>query len=124
MKKLADKIDSGEYATFLKQGQGSWETFNRSVKESYIASDLIQDIRKIMNAFNTEIGISNTNVEKKERMVADEVNSNNAETMIKMDVILDRLKGQCAELNSIAGSSIISVDWRYKENELSQNLNA
>lgn len=124
LKKLADKIDSGEYATFLKQGQGSWETFNRNVKESYIVSDLIQDIRKIMNNFNTEIGIPNTNVEKKERMVSDEVNSNNVETMLKMDEILDRLKGQCAELNSIAGSSIISVDWRYRENELSQNINA
>ena len=77
-----------------------------------------------MNAFNTEIGIPNTNVEKKERMVSDEVNSNNVETMLKMDDILDRLKGQCKELNTMAGGQIISVDWRYKENELSQNLNA
>lgn len=120
LKKLADKIDSGEYATFLKQGQGSWETFNRNIKESYIAPELIQDIRKIMNAFNTEIGIPNTNVEKKERMVSDEVNSNNVETMLKMDEILDRLKGQCRELNQIAGGDIISVDWRFRD-ELQKN---
>lgn len=123
LKKLADVVDSGEYATFLKQGQGSWETFNRNIKESYIAPELIQDIRKIMNAFNTEIGIPNTNVEKKERMVSDEVNSNNVETLIKMDEILDRLKGQCGELNRIAGRDIISVEWRYKLDELPENSN-
>ena len=54
-------------------------------------------------------------------MVSDEVNSNNVETMLKMDEILGRLKGQCRELNSIAGGDIISVDWRYRTDDLSQS---
>ena len=118
------KREMGENAKPARAGKLNAETKFVLENFGFEAPELIQDIRKIMNSFNTEIGIPNTNVEKKERMVSDEVNSNNIETQIKMDEILDRLKGQCKELNTMAGVQIISVDWRYKENELSQNLNA
>lgn len=64
-----------------------------------------------MNMFNTDFGIPNANTEKKERLITDEVNANNGDTKILPQERLDNFKAVCAQLNRMAGTTLMSVDW-------------
>ena len=111
--KIFDKILKGEPATITKKSNvGTWDYFSQNVKQNYIVSDILVDMRKLLNAFNTEFGIPNANTEKKERMVVDEVNSNNGDTKVRAAMWLESLQDTCKQLNSIAGEELMSVDWR------------
>ena len=96
-KMLYDDIASGRPAVVvdknLTRDDGSLgiEMFNQQLSNTYIAGDVLEDMRKIKQQFDTEIGIPNANTEKKERLVTDEVNSNNVETRAKLDLWLESL---------------------------------
>lgn len=127
-KKLYDKVISGEVAVFTKStATGTWDYFSQNVGQNYIIDRILVDVRKILNAFNTEIGIPNTNVEKKERMNVDEVNSNNGDTKVRAALWLEEFQKTCEQLNRIAGRTILSVNWRkeVKDNDMSgvSNIN-
>lgn len=119
MKKMYDKIASGEPAVFYdkgyidKDGNPLWECFNRDVKSTYIANEILDDLRKIENMFDTHIGIPNTNLAKKERMITDEVNQNNVETYTLTSKWLENLQAGCKKVNNMFGINL-SVDWRFK----------
>lgn len=80
MKKMYDDISCGKPAVFVKETQVNEASFFfNHVKENFVA-DTIQDLkRSIINEFLSEIGINNQNIEKKERLITDEVNANNDE---------------------------------------------
>ena len=58
--------------------------FKNDVKNTYIADMVQAEKRAIYNEFLTQIGINNAAEEKRERLLVDEVNSNNDELMINM----------------------------------------
>ena len=98
-KKMFDKVASGNPAVVLdkslfnEDGSPRWTPFTQNVKNTYIITDLINDIRCIRNEFLTEIGIpNNNNSNKRERMIVDEVNANNVETQAKASIWLDSIK--------------------------------
>lgn len=119
-KKLSDKISSGEVAVvvdknlFKEDGSKNWEAFEQNLKQVYIASDVLSDMRKIEAMFDTDIGIPNANTDKRERLITDEVNANNIETVSKCSMWLDELKESCAKTNNMFGLNI-SVDWRFPQ---------
>ena len=53
--------------------------FTMPAKENFISDDIQLLKRKIINEFLTDIGINNTNLDKRERLTDDEVNANNEE---------------------------------------------
>lgn len=120
-KKMIDSIMLGEPAVViddkLKNDDGSqaWNLFTNNLHNNYIAGDLMQDLRKLRDGFCTEIGIPNSNTEKKERMLTDEVNSNNVETFSRVDMWLEELqesiKKSVEMFPEISGK--FSVNWRY-----------
>lgn len=112
-KKIIDQILNGEPAVVSKETKTpqNIDYFSQNVKQNYIVSDVIIDMRKLLNAFNTEFGIPNANTEKKERMIIDEVNANNAETKTRAQMWLDSFKATCDELNTLAGMKLMGVDW-------------
>lgn len=111
LKKLFDRVLSGEMAVFTKQNlTGKWELFVQNVGQNYIADRILADLKKIENRFNTEWGIPNTNVEKKERMSETEVESNDGETKSKIWIVLDRLKRQVDSFNSQFGAELMKVE--------------
>ena len=122
-KKLYDCFASGEPATavgknlFDEDGNPKWNIFNQNLKQTYIASDLISDMRKIETMFCTDIGIPNANTDKRERLITDEVNANNFETRSKCALWLEELQQGCSDARAMFGIDI-SVDWRYTDNEL------
>lgn len=116
-KKMFDDVASGEPAVFVDkqlfddQGRENWFTFSNNLKENYLASDLLSDLRKIEAMFDTDIGIPNANTDKRERLITDEVNANNFETRSKAQLWLESLKEGVEETNEMFGLDL-SVDWK------------
>lgn len=116
-KKLYDQISAGNPAAvidknlFNDDGSTNWQSFFQNVGQNYIVSDLLSDMRKIENMFDTHIGIPNANTDKRERLVTDEVNANNVETYSKCALWLESLQESCRKANKMFGLDLW-VDWR------------
>ena len=81
MEKVYDQISNGKPAVFIrKNGEEPFEhaIFN-NVKNTYIGNDLIITKQSIFNEFKSEIGINNSNTQKKERLITSEVENNKEE---------------------------------------------
>lgn len=117
-KKMFDKISSGETAVVIDKnlygddGGKTWEAFEQNLKQVYIGSDILSDMRKIEAMFDTDIGIPNANTDKRERLVTDEVNANNIETLSKCAMWLESIQESVKKVNAMFGLNI-SVDWRF-----------
>lgn len=79
----------------------SWELLN--VKNTFIGNDVSLLKQTIWNEFLTEIGIPNFNREKRERMITDEVNANNAETAFSMSHWLEEIRAGMDRANKMFG---------------------
>jgi hypothetical protein len=124
-KKMYDRVASGEVCTVIDKnlykddGSRAWEAFEQNLKQVYISSDILSDMRKIEAMFDTDIGIPNANTDKRERLVTDEVNANNIETASKCSLWLEQLQESVERTNNMFGTDI-SVEWRFPD---AYNLN-
>lgn len=120
-KKLYDKIASGEPCAVIDKnlykddGGRSWESFEQNLKQTYIAGDVLSDMRKIEAMFDTDIGIPNANTDKAERLITDEVNANNIETISKCAMWLEAIRESVEKVNRMFNLNI-SVNWRFPIN--------
>ena len=106
---------------FDDQGKPAWFPFTQNIKESYILSDLLSDMRKIESMFDTDFGIPNANTDKRERLVTDEVNANNVETALTSEMWLETLRNGMEKANKMFNLTL-SVDWRIKpQQEVTEN---
>lgn len=118
-KKMYDELSSGNPAVVIDKkllddkGQPVWFPFTQDVKASYVASDLLSDMRKIESMFDTDIGIPNANTDKKERLITDEVNANNIETATRCELWLESIKKGLTKANEMFNLKL-AVDWRVK----------
>lgn len=118
-KKMFDQISNGEPAVVIgknlmdEQGKPSWFPFVQNIKESYVASDILSDMRKIEAMFDTDLGIPNANTDKRERLITDEVNANNVETATRCELWLEEIRKGLNKANEMFGLSL-AVDWRVK----------
>lgn len=116
-KKLYDQIASGEPAAYIDKnlyrddGTPTWNFFNQNLRETYIAGDILNDMRLWEMKFDNEIGIPTTNTTKKERLITDEANSAIEESRTKAQLWLDELQESCRKINSMFGINLW-VDWR------------
>lgn len=112
MKNVYDKIGSGNPSVVMEKGMynpdgtKTWEPFEQNVGQNYIASQVLSDIRKIETMFDTEIGIPNANTDKRERLIKDEVSSNNIETKTKVELWIESLEKGCNEVKNMFGVEI------------------
>lgn len=119
-KKTIDKVTSGESCVvtgkelFSEDGTPMWSTFAQNLKQNYIASQQLEDLKKLKLMFDTDVGIPNANTEKKERLTDDEVNSNNVETQTKIELIADSLEESAKRVNKMFGTNI-SFKLKFKE---------
>lgn len=60
----------------------------------------------ILNEIFTDLGINNANMDKRERMVANEVEANNEQVKASEDVMLKVREQACKEINRIFGTNI------------------
>ena len=118
MKAIFDDVASGKPAVFFDKslrdpmtGNLNVEMFNNNLSSNYIVDKILSDIKTVIQMYDSEIGIPNSS-EKRERMIADEVNQNNVETFTRSEMWLTRLQENCKEVNNMFGVNM-SVDFRY-----------
>ena len=118
-KKLYDQIASGQPAAFVdkelfnEDGSRNWDVFFQNLKQNYVTGDILNDMVKITDRFNTTIGIPNANTEKRERLITDEVNANNADTETLADLWLRTMQGDIKRVNKMFGLDL-AVDYKFK----------
>lgn len=120
-KKLYDKISAGETAVVYDRnllnddGSAAWQTFTQNLQQNYLVTQMLDDMRTIENEFDTEIGIPSANTQKRERLIKDEVNANNTETVSKVTMWLESCKQGCRQANNMFGLDL-DVDFRFDYN--------
>lgn len=126
-KKMFDGILQGDPAVFvdsslLKMMDGSkgksvmpWMMFNADLRSTFITPELLAALKTIKAMFCTEVGIPNSNTDKKERMLTDEVNANNVETATKAALWIENLQEGCKRVHRLFGltKKDLWVDWRF-----------
>ena len=129
LKKLFDKVSSGEPAVFFDaklandptDKEEPWQAlFRDNLKQSYIITDLLKDFQTILNNFDCEVGIPTIPYEKKERMVQSEAESRQIDATSRSIIWYDELSRTMELVNSFlgfSGSDALSVKLRYNIEE-------
>lgn len=105
-KALYDDITMGKPAVFTSTGNSGMikeQMFTMPAKENFIADDVQLLKRKIVNEFLTDIGINNTNLDKRERLTDDEVNANNDEVLANIAHWYDNIIDGITRTNKMFG---------------------
>ena len=108
-KAIFDKISMGEPAVFTSENNTTLikeQMFTMPAKENFIADDVQLLKRKIINEFLTDIGISNANTDKRERLVTDEVNANNDEIVANIQHWHDNINEGLNKANELFGLNL------------------
>lgn len=117
VKKLYDQIARGEPCAVADRaltdddGNIPVHMLSQNVGQNYIVGDILRDMRTIRRMWLTDIGIPNSNAEKAERQIRDEVNSNNFETQCKAMLWFETLKDSFGRCNKMFGLNL-DVSWR------------
>lgn len=126
-KKMFDMLSAGDPAVVIDKqllddkGNPIWFPFTQHIKESYVVSDMLSDMRKIEAMFCTEIGIPNANIDKKERLITDEVNANNVETSSRCEMWLESLRKGLTKANAKYKLNL-TVDWRVNPDQTGEEI--
>ena len=116
-KKMYDNLSEGDPAVVIGKnllnddGTPNWFPFTQHIKESYVVSDILSDMRKIEAMFDTEIGIPNANTDKRERLISSEVNANNVETATRCELWMETLQ-KGVDKAKLMFDIEMSVNWR------------
>lgn len=116
-KKMFDKIATGEAAVFIdknlfnEDGSRNWDVFFQNLKQNYVTSDILNDMKTLEDQFNTAVGIPNANTQKRERLITDEVNANNVDTEAKISLWIETMRRDMKRVNDMFG---LSLDVRYR----------
>lgn len=119
-KKMYDNMAKGDpivvqdKSLLLDDGSPGWQAFEQNVKQNYISDQLLIDMNKWEQKFDTDIGIPNANTDKKERLITSEVESNNVATTTKAELWLEELKKTFKKANTMFPGIKLSVDFRNK----------
>ena len=76
------------------------------LKPPMVFKDLQVQKHMLINEFFTDIGVNNANMDKRERMVANEVEANNEQVKASEDVLLRCRQEACKKINEIFGLNI------------------
>ena len=108
-KAIYDEITMGNPAVFTSNqnvGNLKEQMFVMPAKQNFIADDVQLLKRKILNEFLTDIGINNTNLDKRERLTDDEVNANNDEVLANIYHWYDNINDGISKVNKMFDLSL------------------
>lgn len=109
MQKVYDDVTAGKPAVFINKGmktEAESLPFFNNVKQTYIGTELLDTHRTIMNQFLTEIGIDNTNTDKKERLITEEANANKQEVKSIAELVVENMNECFDKVNAMFNTSI------------------
>jgi len=81
----------------------------KDIKNTYLGTQLLQDIQTILNEFDTEIGIPTLPYQKKERMVTDEAESKQEDATSRSKVWVDTMNGCFKDINKLLNTNMKAV---------------
>lgn len=135
IKKIYDQVQAGNPAVAfdekiknednMKGGKSElWETFNKDLKQNFIAPELIDVFEKLLDQFNTEVGIPSVGSDKKERLNVLETEKNDVETVTRLTTWLETMQPGINDANKLYPDLKLSITMRdYNTgNEVSQNV--
>lgn len=122
LKKAYDEMSGGNPFVVVdkdlmrEDGGRPWEWFAQDLGSNFIGPEILADMRKIETMFDADIGLKNSNTDKKERLITAEVEANDDSTLSKSDVWLENLRDGFEEVRDMFGVDI-KVRRRYNEKE-------
>lgn len=135
LKKIYDQVQSGNPAVAfdekikiddtMRGGKRElWETFNKDLKQNFIAPELIDVFEKLLDQFDTEVGIPSVGSDKKERLNVLETEKNDVETVTRLTTWLETMQPGINDANRLYPELKLSITMRdYNTgNEVSQNV--
>ena len=124
-KAFYDKVAGGEPAVvidknlFNEDGDPRWLLFDQNLKNNFLGKDLLECLATIQSQFDTCIGINNVNYQKRERLISDEVNANNIDTLALCTVWEQSMKKSMKQVNSMFNLDL-DVNLRWKNLQLDE----
>ena len=122
IEKIYDEVQSGNPAvTFdssikndsLKNNDnGLWETFNKDLKQNFIAPELIDVFEKLLDEFDTEVGIPSIGSDKKERLTVNETEKNDVESVTRLTTWMESLQQGINQANRLYPNLNLSINIR------------
>lgn len=107
VEEIVEAIEDGKHKLFLEASD--WEAIKNVLESgsgSYIIDKLYLYKQNLENELLSFLGINNIQVEKKERLITDEAESNNQLINDSSDCFLDSIKAMCEEISTILGYEI------------------
>lgn len=108
LKKIVDKISKGittivadARVTNPREDVEPFTWLTRNAKDSYVGTDLLQDMQTILNMFDREIGIPTIPYQKKERMVEFESKSAMIDSSSRLSTWIRTLEASLESVNEM-----------------------
>lgn len=123
IKEIYDRISNGDPMVVYKRdtlSKDGLQAFFGNVRNTYIAGEIQDTKRTIMCEFLTAIGINNANMDKKERLITDEANSNNIEIMANTALWQDNIERCLKRINKLFPSLNFNVKMRFDLSNLKE----
>lgn len=122
IKKIYDEVQSGKPAvtfdssikneSLKNDDRGMWETFNKDLKQNFIATELIDVFEKLLDEFDTEVGIPSVGSDKKERLTVNETEKNDIESVTRLTTWLESLQQGINQANRLYPNLHLSINIR------------
>lgn len=121
LKSMVDRVQEGQPAVVVDRnlfdkpnGSPLWDSFAQDLKANFIAPDLLDLVRDLLNQFDEAVGLPNANTGKKERLITDEVNVNNFSTRSKCELWFDNVNSGLEKTRVLFNipESELNVKWR------------
>lgn len=122
IKKIYDEVQSGNPAvtfdssikndSLKNDDKRLWETFNKDLKQNFIAPELIEVFEKLLDEFDTEVGIPSVGSDKKERLTVNETEKNDVESVTRLTTWLESLQQGINEANMLYPNLNLSINIR------------
>lgn len=110
-KNILNQVSKFKYAIFGSKGLKYNNVDVLQTKAEFLLDKLQDTKNALMNELLTFLGINNSNTDKKERLIVDEVNSNNEFILVNIDHMFEERKKAVEEINKKYGLNI-SVEKR------------
>jgi hypothetical protein len=106
MKKIVEQIDDNVFALFIDKSVTPGEVQVLETNAPFVCDKLADYAHDVENKLLTFLGINNSNTDKRERLVSDEVNSNNDYVEQNALLMFEQRQRACERINEMFGLSV------------------
>lgn len=120
-KEVFRRIDANEPAIFGVKGLAGDEIGVLPTKGVFLGNELMDYSHSVENKLLTFLGVNCSPVDKKERLITDEAQSNDQLLDMNADLMLETRQAACEAINALFGLNV-SVELRHKREEVTDDV--